>query len=79
MKDIHIGNIRNPLDQRVTSQVLSIYCGRPGALGNPYILGRDGTRDQVCDQFEEYLNTRTDDHPLIRELQGIVSTDQRLR
>ena len=26
-----------------------IYIGRPGNWGNPFILGRDGTRDEVCE------------------------------
>lgn len=28
---------------------------RPSVFGNPFRIGRDGTRDQVCDQFEEYV------------------------
>lgn len=30
----------------------SIYCGRGSPWGNPFIIGRDGDRDQVCDRFE---------------------------
>lgn len=29
-----------------------IYCGRGSPYGNPFVMGRDGTRDEVCDRFE---------------------------
>lgn len=32
-----------------------IYGGRPGPLGNPFIIGKDGTRDEVCDKYEEWF------------------------
>jgi hypothetical protein len=30
----------------------AVFCGRPSPWGNPYIIGRDGDRDRVCDLFE---------------------------
>ena len=32
-----------------------VYIGRPGPWGNPYIIGRDGTRAEVIAKFEQYL------------------------
>ena len=32
-----------------------IYIGRGSALGNPYVIGKDGTRDEVCDKYEEWF------------------------
>ena len=32
-----------------------IYCGRGSALGNPFVLGRDGDRDAVCNKYEEWF------------------------
>jgi len=29
---------------------------RPGKYGNPYIIGRDGTRDDVCDKHDLWLD-----------------------
>jgi hypothetical protein len=29
--------------------------GRPNALGNPFIIGRDGTREQVITKYEEWV------------------------
>ena len=31
-----------------------IYIGRPGPWGNPYVIGVDGTREEVIDKFEKY-------------------------
>lgn len=30
---------------------------RPGPGGNPFVLGRDGNRDQVCDKFERFFRS----------------------
>lgn len=32
-----------------------IYIGRPGRWGNPFVIGRDGTRDEVIQKYEEYI------------------------
>jgi hypothetical protein len=32
-----------------------VYVGRPTMWGNPFIIGRDGTRDEVVDKYREYL------------------------
>lgn len=32
-----------------------VNCSREGYYGNPYLIGRDGTRDEVCDKYEEYF------------------------
>ncbi len=33
----------------------AVYCGRGSPWGNPYIIGRDGTRDQVIRKYEKYI------------------------
>lgn len=30
----------------------AVYCGRGSPYGNPFVIGRDGDRDQVCERFE---------------------------
>lgn len=37
-----------------------VYIGRPGTFGNPFIIGRDGNRDDVCDKHWEWLFGRLD-------------------
>lgn len=32
-----------------------VYIGRPSDWGNPYIIGQDGSRDEVIDKYKEYL------------------------
>jgi hypothetical protein len=32
-----------------------VYIGRPSKWGNPFSIGKDGTRDEVCDKFEEWF------------------------
>jgi len=32
-----------------------VYIGRPGRWGNPFVIGRDGTREDVISKFEEWL------------------------
>lgn len=33
----------------------SVYIGRGSPWGNPFVIGKDGTRDQVCDEYPLYL------------------------
>ena len=32
-----------------------IYIGRPSKWGNPFVIGKDGTREEVCQKYEEYI------------------------
>ena len=34
----------------------SDYIGRPGVLGNPFAIGRDGNREAVVEKYRTYLN-----------------------
>jgi len=46
-----------------------IYCGRPSILQNPYVIGVDGTRDEVCNKFEvDFYNQITEDGPFRQEV-----------
>ena len=33
----------------------SVYIGRPSKWGNPFVIGKDGTRDQVVAKYEAWL------------------------
>ena len=35
-----------------------IVCDRTSIYGNRFEIGRDGTRDDVCDKYEEYFQKR---------------------
>lgn len=34
-----------------------VYIMRPGTFGNPFVLGQDGSREEVIDKFEAWLIT----------------------
>lgn len=36
----------------------TVYIGRPSKWGNPFVIGRDGTRKEVIEKFEKYLLAR---------------------
>ena len=33
----------------------AVYIGRPGKWGNPFVIGRDGTRGEVVAKYRAYL------------------------
>jgi len=37
-----------------------IYIGRPSPWGNPFVIGKDGTREEVIDKYRQYLQSRPD-------------------
>ena len=49
---ITIGRARRGLGSLLPGQV---YVGGPSPLGNPYALGRDGSREQVIDRYRRWL------------------------
>ena len=49
-----------------------VYIGRPGPWGNPFAIGRDGTRAQVIEAYERYLLSRPDLLGQLGELRGKV-------
>lgn len=36
----------------------AVYVGRPTIFGNPFEIGRDGSRDEVCDKYEAWVKSR---------------------
>ena len=40
----------------------AVYVGRPTEYGNPYVIGKDGNRDEVIDKYKRYANDRFIDH-----------------
>lgn len=48
-----------------------IYIGRPSKWGNPYVIGRDGTREQVVAKYEAWLMGRPELMAALPELRGM--------
>lgn len=35
-----------------------VYIGRPGKWGNPFVIGKDGTREEVVDKYAAWIKTQ---------------------
>jgi len=35
-----------------------VYIGRPGEWGNPFVIGKDGTREDVITKYREWLHAQ---------------------
>lgn len=47
-----------------------VYIGRSSIWGNPFVIGRDGTREQVIEKYRLLLSTRQDLLDRLHELKG---------
>tara|TARA_Y100000034_G_scaffold121644_2_gene166137 strand:+ start:2016 stop:2285 length:270 start_codon:yes stop_codon:yes gene_type:complete len=47
-----------------------VYIGRPGKWGNPFEIGRDGTREEVIQKYEEWIRQQPDLLEDLWELEG---------
>ena len=48
----------------------AVYVGRPSKWGNPFLIGRDGAREQVVKRHREWVYFTCDLDGLKRELRG---------
>lgn len=49
----------------------AVYIGRGSPYGNPFIIGKHGNRDEVCDKFEEMVESNPAmKKRFIKELKG---------
>lgn len=49
----------------------SRYVGRPDPLGNPYVIGRDGTREEVLRKHRLWVQANPHIQRAIAELRGV--------
>ena len=47
-----------------------IYIGRPSKWGNPFVIGKDGSRKEVVDKYEAWLKNQPDLMNNLHELKG---------
>jgi hypothetical protein len=47
-----------------------VYIGRPSKWGNPFVIGRDGTRDEVIAKYRAWVVTQPDLMASLGELKG---------
>lgn len=48
----------------------AVYIGRGSPWGNRFVIGRDGTRDEVCDKYEAWLAAQPGLLARLSSLQG---------
>ena len=46
--------------------VARVYVGRPSLLGNPFPMRKESERNQVCDQYLDWLRTQYKENPAVR-------------
>jgi hypothetical protein len=49
-----------------------VYIGRPSKWGNPFVIGKDGTREEVIAKYEAWLKEHPELMAALPELQGKV-------
>jgi hypothetical protein len=49
-----------------------VYIGRPSKWGNPFAIGRDGSRDEVVEKYEAWVKTQPDLMGSLHELKGKI-------
>lgn len=49
-----------------------VYIGRPSIWGNPFEIGRDGTREEVIAKYREWIQTRPELLEALPTLRGKV-------
>ena len=49
-----------------------VYIGRPGKWGNPFEIGKDGTREEVIAKYETYIMNKPELLADLHELKGKV-------
>ncbi|SEP53675.1 MULTISPECIES: DUF4326 domain-containing protein [Amycolatopsis] len=47
-----------------------VYIGRPSKWGNPFVIGRDGSREQVITRYERWLLAQPELVAALAELSG---------
>ena len=53
-----------------TAPADAVYVGRPTKWGNPFVIGRDGTRQQVVQKYKDYILSNESLLSQIHELRG---------
>ena len=48
----------------------AVYIGRPSKWGNPFAIGRDGTRQEVVQKYKDYILSNESLLSQIHELRG---------
>lgn len=56
----------------IKTEKYDIFIGRPSKWGNPFIIGVDGSREEVVKKFEDYLLNNNELLDDLEELNGKI-------
>ena len=80
--DILVCN-RRTLPDKWLCDLSTVYIGRPNPLGNPFVIERDGTRDEVIVKYRTWLyavaKTDTRVRAVLNALLQIAETNEAIR
>ncbi len=62
--------MNHPLVVHCKRESYDVYIGRGGPWGNRFVIGRDGTREEVIAKHAEWLKTQPDLLARLPELKG---------
>lgn len=56
----------------VRQESYDIYIGRGSKWGNPFVVGKDGTREQVITRYEEWILSQPELYKSLHELKDKI-------
>jgi len=62
--------MKAPIVVNMREDGYEVYIGRPSKWGNPFVIGKDGSREEVIAKYREYIMTRKDLLDSLGELEG---------
>lgn len=45
-------------NKRTHPEIVAVYVGRPTIFGNPFVIGKDGTRADVIAKYEQFIRSK---------------------
>lgn len=49
-----------------------VYIGRPSKWGNPFVIGKDGSREEVVEKYRQWLLSNPELLEEVKELKGKI-------
>jgi hypothetical protein len=49
-----------------------VYIGRPSKWGNPFVIGKDGSREEVIEKYRKWLLSNPELLEKVKELKGKI-------
>lgn len=63
---------KKPLVVHCKKEPYDVYIGRPSKWGSPFVIGKDGTREEVISKYREWIKTQSELLAALPELKGKV-------